>query len=142
MYFSDSGDKKLMKYDYDIETGKPSNGTVFVDFAERGYEGIADGATVDTKGGIWVANFGGGRVIRFDPVSAELTYEVIVPGCSTPTCPAIGGKDLDTLFITAHGSFKTKEEMEKGGPEENAGMLFKFKLPEEYRGIEEPFFNY
>ena len=67
MYFTDSGDKQLLAFDYDTETGKPSNKRVFVDFAERGYEGIADGATTDTAGGVWVANFGGGRVLRFDP---------------------------------------------------------------------------
>lgn len=140
MYWSDSGDKKLLKFDYDIEKGETSNETVFVDFAARGYEGIADGATVDTEGGIWVANFGGGRVMRFDPDTAEMTYEVMVPGCSTPTCPAICEKDMDTLYITAHGSFHDAEKMLPGGPEENAGRLFKFKLPAEYRGIKEPEF--
>lgn len=126
-----------MAFDYDTVTGKPSNKRVFFDFEKEKCEGVPDGATVDTKGGIWVAIFGGGRVVRFDPKTAEITDEVKIPKCSTPTCPAIGGKNLDTLFITSHGTFASEEDRKKGGPEENAGCVFMYGLPVDFRGIPE-----
>jgi len=43
-----------------------------------------------------------GKVTRYDPVDASITCEVMIPhGVTTPTCVALGGKDMRTLFITS-----------------------------------------
>ncbi len=43
-----------------------------------------------------------GKVTRYDPVDASITCEVMIPhGVTTPTCVALGGKDMRTPFITS-----------------------------------------
>ena len=58
-----------------------------------------DGLTVDAEGGIWLALNGSGRVVRFDPVNADITEEVLVEPRQSTAC-TFGGLDLDTLYVT------------------------------------------
>ena len=42
-----------------------------------------------------------GQVTRYDPDDGSITCVVEIPhGVTTPTCVALGGKDMRTLFIT------------------------------------------
>mmetsp|Transcript_23678 Transcript_23678/g.42211 ORF Transcript_23678/g.42211 Transcript_23678/m.42211 type:complete len:278 (+) Transcript_23678:3744-4577(+) len=79
-------------------TGKPS---IFVDL--RGEELNPDGSVVDAAGNLWNAQWGAGRVACYAPDGAFLKA-VDVP-TSQATCPAFGGADLTTMFVTsaAHG---------------------------------------
>jgi sugar lactone lactonase YvrE len=64
--------------------------------AARGY---LDGMTVDADGCLWVAIWGGARVVRFSPdgdVLAELPMPV-----EQPSSCAFGGRDLDVLYVTS-----------------------------------------
>ncbi|ANY19289.1 L-arabinolactonase [Tsuneonella dongtanensis] len=63
-------------------------------------EGWPDGACVDAAGNIWVALWGGSRVICLDPATGRETQNVALPALQ-PTCPAFGGPDLDVLAITS-----------------------------------------
>ena len=58
-----------------------------------------DGAVVDEEGFLWVALWGSYLVARFTP-QGKLDQEVSVPVVQ-PSCPAFGGKDLRTLFVTS-----------------------------------------
>lgn len=60
--------------------------------------GYADGMTVDAEGCLWIAMWGGGRVVRLSPTGDRLT-EVPVP-VEQPSSCAFGGADLATLFVT------------------------------------------
>lgn len=57
-----------------------------------------DGLTVDARGALWVALWGGSSVRCFSP-AGELLDEVMVDATQV-TCPAFVGADLSTLAIT------------------------------------------
>src|SRR5690606_21957209 len=61
-------------------------------------EGFADGATVDSEGGYWLANVAAGALRRYRP-DGTLDRIVALP-FSNPTKPAFGGPDLKTLYVT------------------------------------------
>ena len=64
---------------------------------------------VDSAGYVWNAQWGGGSVIRFAP-DGSVDRVVKVP-VSRPTCPAFGGKDLKTLYITSARDGLTPEQL-------------------------------
>lgn len=57
-----------------------------------------DGSVCDAEGYLWNAQWGGWRIVRYDPEGRE--DRVIYLPVSQPTCPAFGGADLQRLFIT------------------------------------------
>ena len=59
---------------------------------------IPDGATVDSDGNLWVALVQSQAVVCLSP-TGRLLHRVDMP-VPFPSCPAFGGKDLDTLFVT------------------------------------------
>jgi len=63
------------------------------------YPGVPDGMTIDTEGYLWIALYGGGKVLRVNPVDGEVTGQVEVPAQYTTSC-TFGGSSLTTLFIT------------------------------------------
>ena len=67
MYASDSHPKvqKVWAFDYDIETGTPSNRRLFIDMND--FPGRPDGAAVDAEGGYWICANDAGLVHRFTP---------------------------------------------------------------------------
>ena len=96
MYFCDSR-RQIFAYDYEIGTGTPANRRVFKDFRDR--PGVPDGCTVDAAGGLWVAEVGAGRVVRFSADGTE-TDRITTP-FSKPTSVMFGGPSLNPLFITS-----------------------------------------
>ena len=108
MYFIDTPSKAVWAFDYDEPTGDITNQRVVVDFS--GFapeEGGPDGMTVDAEGKLWVAQWGGCRVVRSDNVTGEKLMQVDVPAPCT-SCPTFGGENLDKLFITTAGFGKEK----------------------------------
>ncbi|MGB0112388.1 MAG: SMP-30/gluconolactonase/LRE family protein, partial [Ilumatobacteraceae bacterium] len=61
--------------------------------------GLPDGLTLDDQENIWVAFYGGSAVRCFDRRGRQLEH-VELP-VSQPTCPAFGGPELRTLFVTS-----------------------------------------
>ncbi|MCG0040872.1 SMP-30/gluconolactonase/LRE family protein, partial [Escherichia coli] len=58
-----------------------------------------DGMTIDQNGMLWVALFGGSRVVHIDPFQKKEINSISVPA-KYVTCCAFGGRDLKTLYIT------------------------------------------
>ncbi|MEM8748769.1 MAG: SMP-30/gluconolactonase/LRE family protein [Pseudomonadota bacterium] len=58
-----------------------------------------DGAICDAEGFLWNAQWGASRIARYAP-DGSLDKIIELP-VSQPTCPAFGGPDLKTLFITS-----------------------------------------
>jgi L-arabinonolactonase len=114
MYFADTPQRVIWRYDYDNDSGEISNRQVFVEVAAA--HGYPDGSTVDADGCLWNAEWGGGRVTRYTP-DGKIDRVVSLP-CSQVTCCAFGDVNLTTLFITsARGGLdeaKLKAEPEAG----------------------------
>jgi len=120
MYFADTGLGRVDAFDYDLATGEPSRRRPFVDFAAfdrtapvvgdtgdgpaggaapvAADPGVPDGLCVDADGGVWVACWGGGQVLRFTP-DGVLERRVPVPTPLVTSCAFVGA-ELDRLVIT------------------------------------------
>jgi sugar lactone lactonase YvrE len=94
MYFADTNRHTIWAWDYDLGTGAATNERVFADTGE----GRPDGSCVDADGGLWNAEYGGGRLVRYTP-TGKVDRVVEVP-VANPTCCAFGGEDLGTLYVT------------------------------------------
>jgi sugar lactone lactonase YvrE len=99
MYLSDSHPtvRRIWCFDYDIESGMPSNRQLFVDMNR--HPGRPDGAAVDEDGCYWICANDGGCVLRFTP-QGVLDRRIDVP-VKKPAMCAFGGSGLDTLFVTS-----------------------------------------
>lgn len=98
LYFADTHNQMVWAFDYDIDDGVISNQRVFQDWTHQ--IGRPDGATVDVDGCVWTCMVASGQLIRLTP-HGEVDQVIQLP-VTNPTCPAFGGANLDTLFITSH----------------------------------------
>lgn len=117
-YWTDTPTKRILKCATDPATGMPiGEWELFADVSEgRGYP---DGAVVDSEGYLWNAKWGGNCVVRHAPDgSIDRVIEVPV---SQVTCPAFGGKDLKTLYITTAAKSLSAEQL---ADEKVAGGVF------------------
>lgn len=95
LFHCDTLGRRILRYDMRPD-GALGMGSVFRSFAPN--EGLPDGMACDTGGGLWVALWGGGSVVRLDK-HGGLSARVAVPSAQVTAC-AFGGPDLDILFIT------------------------------------------
>lgn len=54
-----------------------ANRQVIFKFSENGVEGMPDGMTIDTDGNLWIASFGGSKIIKIDPRKPNTLLQVI-----------------------------------------------------------------
>ncbi len=99
-YIIDSPTKKVSVYEYDKDMNLKYLG-VAADLKDEA--GVPDGMTIDAEGMIWVAVWGGGKIIRFDPFENKKLLEIGIPAKKTSSC-TFGGKNMDTLFVTSAAS--------------------------------------
>lgn len=90
MYFTDSWVKEITTYDYDLSKGTMSNRQVFNDLNTPEY-GYPDGLCTDDEGGVWTARWGAGKVLRLNPVTADVDIEIDIPSAWNVTCCIFGG---------------------------------------------------
>jgi sugar lactone lactonase YvrE len=98
MYYIDSPTRRVDVLDYDIATGSASNRRTLHTLADD-MPGMPDGMCVDAQGTLWVALWGGSRVLGLTPDGAVHT-QVDLP-TNQITSVAFGGDGLRTLFITS-----------------------------------------
>lgn len=97
LYFADSMDGMLRRYDYDLAEGRIGPRQDLVDC--RAYGSGADGATVDAEGRIWVALVLAQALACFAP-DGRLIRSIPLP-LPYPSCPAFGGENMDILYLTS-----------------------------------------
>lgn len=119
MYFIDSTTYQVDALDIDPRSACLSNRRTFA--AIEPHHGLPDGLTVDTEGGVWIALFGGSALRRYSH-SGHLTHNIPLP-VTNPTCPAFGGHELDTLFVTSAKIKLTEAQLQQ----EPAGALLSLR---------------
>ncbi|MHA6139130.1 SMP-30/gluconolactonase/LRE family protein [Pseudomonas mohnii] len=131
MYLSDSHPavQQIWAFDYDIDSGTPSNRRLFVDMNH--YAGRPDGAAVDAEGGYWICANDAGLIHRFTP-DGRLDRSLALP-VKKPSMCAFGGSRLDTLFVTSIRPADDHDEQSLAG-----GV---FALNPGVKGLPEPLFN-
>lgn len=128
-YLADTPSGKIMKWRLD-STGWPVGElAVHIDFNDRGLR--PDGAIIDAEGGLWCAFYGAGIVARFDPDGRE-TDRVTCAATQT-TCPAFGGVDLKTIYVTSARQKLSANDLAK---QPQAGDIFAFDI--DIPGLAEP----
>ena len=132
LYFSDTRARVIWGFDFNLASGELTNRRLFVDL--QGQLGRPDGATVDTDGYLWSAEYGGGRVVRYTP-DGTVDKVVNLPVANV-TCPTFGGTDYKTLFITTASQRLTENELAE---QPLAGGLFSLKVT--VAGLPEPVFG-
>jgi sugar lactone lactonase YvrE len=117
-YLTESGEKKIYAFRFDVESGRIDDRRVFADLSNR--DSTPDGLTVDEEGCVWSAQFDGGGVLRFSPEGRELS-RLEVPVKRTTSC-AFGGAQRRQLFITTASVGLDEQEIEKNF---HSGDLFR-----------------
>jgi sugar lactone lactonase YvrE len=117
LYFIDSATQSVDAFDYDTDTGSVGNRRRLVTI-ERAH-GIPDGMTVDSRGNLWVACFGGGTVRCFSPAGEQLD-EVLFPVSQVTSC-TFGGPGLADLYVTSAAYRLSTERLKR---EPRAGATF------------------
>ena len=96
MYYIDSAEAGLDAFDFTPESGGIANRRRI--FSTKGC--TPDGMTIDEEGKLWIALWGGSKVIRLDPLKGEIIGEIPTPAVHTTSC-CFAGEKLDTLIITS-----------------------------------------
>lgn len=117
MFFIDTPTKNVCVYDYDCDSGEVSNKKVFVTITEEG--AFPDGMCVDFDDNIWVAEWGGRKVCKYDIKTKEKICQIDLPVTNVSSC-CVGGENNEYLFITTAKTPNNFEQL--------AGGLFRFKI--------------
>lgn len=97
LYLVDTAELVVLAFDVDQATCELTHRRVVREFP--GTSGIPDGLSVDAAGCLWIAMWGGGRLVRLAP-DGELLAEVPVPVAQPSSCGFVGSR-LDTLCVTS-----------------------------------------
>ncbi len=95
-YFTDTPTRKVMAQPLGAEGWPEGAARVLIDLADDRLN--PDGAVTDAAGNLWIAQWGAGRVAVHAPDGSFL--RAIPVGAKKASCPALGGNDFDTLFVT------------------------------------------
>ena len=132
LFYIDTLTKEIAIFEYDLSVGTLHNRRTLYAFAA--HDGSPDGMTIDVNGNLWVALWGGGKVLCITP-QARVIAEISLP-VSQPTSVAFGGEKLDQLFITSANYQLNQAQQER---EPLAGSLFVADVGVE--GLREPIFG-
>jgi gluconolactonase len=100
-YYIDSCDLDVKEYTYDKASGNLTNERSIISFdnGERPPPFVPDGMTIDDQGMLYVATFGGSKVLKVNPKTGKIELEIKIPA-EQVTSAAWGGPNLDILFVT------------------------------------------
>lgn len=109
MYFTDTATREIVSFSYDQASGVLSNKQSFAILGDD--EGSPDGSCVDAEGGVWNAQFRGGRVQRFlADGSRDIRIDLPVPNA---TCVCFGGCGLNKLYISTARHKMTEDQLQQ-----------------------------
>jgi sugar lactone lactonase YvrE len=131
MYLADSWTGTIRAFGFDVARGTIDVGRPFAD--TRRHPGKPDGAAMDEEGGLWSAEYGGWRVVRYAP-DGTIDRTIALPVAQVAAC-AFGGPQRRTLFVTT-----ARQKLDAAGLAHQplAGAVFAFAL--DVAGIPEPRF--
>jgi len=127
IYFSDSFNRII--YQYSLKNFKRKK---FYKF--RKSQGYPDGIALDTKGGLWVAHWGGGKISRIKK-NGNHDFSFSLPAFNITSVTFVG-KNLSSLFVTSAKIDTNKKQLNKYN---YSGSSFIIKT--KFKGISIPYTN-
>jgi sugar lactone lactonase YvrE len=97
MYYIDSRIMGVAAYDFDLETGGISNRRYPIEIPSG--HGLPDGMTIDDEGMLYIAEWDGYQVSKWDPKKGTCVDTIRFPIAKITSC-AFGGAKLDELYVT------------------------------------------
>lgn len=113
-YFADTAERQILRQALGPEGWPDGEAEVFIDLREEALN--PDGAVVDAEGCLWNAQWGAYRVARYAP-DGQFLSSVSFPAAQV-SCPAFGGSDLQTLYVTT-----ATEDLDQVGSEDGATLM-------------------
>lgn len=110
IYYADSGKSRITAYRYNSNSNELGDVLRVIEVPAE--YGTPDGMTIDQKGNLWVAHWGGFGVYIWNPENGDLLGKVGVPVPHIASC-TFGGKDKNTLYITTARAGLSVEELTK-----------------------------
>lgn len=95
-YFTDTPTQQIMRVALDADGWPVGTPQVHIDLT--GTDFYPDGSVVDAVGNLFNAQWGAGRIATYDP-QGQFIDAFDLPARHT-SCPAFGGADLSTLYVT------------------------------------------
>ncbi len=123
-YFADTPTGRIMRQPLSEDGWPEGDAVLFVDVGRGGLN--PDGSVVDEEGALWNAQWGAGRVARYLPDGSEDRHVCV--GGKHSSCPAFGGEDFRTLFVTTACEGIAE-------PDRNQGLVY--ACEQEIRGLPE-----
>jgi len=120
MYYIDTVTRRVDAFRWDSETGAVSERRPVFEF-EEGEPGSPDGMSIDTKGRLWVALWGGAAVVCLDPREGAIVRRITVPTEHVTSC-CFGGPRYEDLYITTARQGLDAEALER---QPLAGCVFR-----------------
>lgn len=111
-YYADTPEKCIMSQALDNEGWPVGDAQMFIDMKQDGLS--PDGSVVDAEGCLWNAQWGASRIAKYN-AAGKFLMAIDVPDAKQTTCPAFGGADLQTIFVTSAAD---------GDDSKNAGKTF------------------
>lgn len=105
-YHIDTPTKKVDRYEV-VDGIRLESRCTAVDLSKE--EGSPDGMCMDENGNLWIAMWGGSKVICASPESGEILETIEVPDKNVSCC-TFGGEHMNQLYITT-----ARDEEGKGG---------------------------
>ncbi len=83
LYFVDTPTMKVARYHYDIQSGEVMFDTYVIEFTGNG---VPDGMCMDPEGMLWIAEWGGGCISRWNPLNGDKLQEKKLPCINVTSC--------------------------------------------------------
>lgn len=109
LYFIDTPTKKVAKYNYNLETGDVDFISFVVEFNEKG---SPDGMCIDKEGMLWIAEWGGSCISKWNPETGMKLDQINLP------CPNVTSCCFDydgNLYITTAKDDNISNNLYGGG---------------------------
>jgi sugar lactone lactonase YvrE len=97
LYYVDSRIMGVAAFDFDLDTGEISNRRYPIEMPAG--HGLPDGMTADDEGMLYIAEWDGYQVSRWDPGTGKCVDSIKFPIAKITSC-CFGGPKLDELYVT------------------------------------------
>jgi len=109
-YYIDTPTQKVQSYDFDAGTGSIHFRKDVITVSNN--EGSPDGMAIDEEGMLWVAQWGGHGIYRWNPHTGKQIGKISLPVPNVSSCAFVGDK-LEYLLITTAAQDLNPDELKE-----------------------------